>query len=66
MGSIPIASTNDLSVRTNKTDRYENQSVKWLIFSFAKNHPKSIKKGCLSYQTSLLFKNTIEIKKIEK
>ena len=40
--------TNDVSVRTNRTDRYENQSVKWLIFSFAKNHPNSIRKGwCL-------------------
>lgn len=35
-------SSNDVSVRTNRTDRYENQSVKWLIFSFAKNHPNSI------------------------
>jgi len=34
MGSIPIASTNGLSVRTNKTDRYKNQSENkiWLIF----------------------------------
>ena len=37
--------TNDVSVRTNRTDRYENQSVKWLIFSFAKNHPKITMKG---------------------
>ena len=37
--------TNDVSVRTNRTDRYENQSVKWLIFSFAKNHPKTTMKG---------------------
>ncbi len=28
-----------------RIDRYENQSVKWLIFSFAKNHPNSIRKG---------------------
>ena len=26
--------TNDVSVQTNKTDRYENQSVKWLIFFY--------------------------------
>ena len=25
-GSIPVGSTNDVSVRTNKTDRYKNQS----------------------------------------
>ena len=37
--------TNNVFVRTKVTDRYEDQSVKWLIFSFAKNHPKSIKKS---------------------
>ena len=47
-GSIPVVSSNDVSVRTNRTGKYENQSVKWLIFSFAKNHPKTIMKGwCL-------------------
>ena len=47
-GSIPAICTNDVSVRTNRRDRYKNQSVKWLIFSFAKNHPKTIMKGwCL-------------------
>ena len=47
-GSIPVVSSNDVSVRTNRTDRYENQSVKRMIFSFAKNHPNSIRKGwCL-------------------
>ena len=25
-GSIPVGSTNDVSVRTNRTDRYKNQS----------------------------------------
>ena len=45
VGSSPTIGTNDVSVRTFRTDRYKNQSVKWLIFSFAKNHPKSIKKG---------------------
>lgn len=44
-GSSPTIGTNDVSVRTNRTDRYENQSVKWLIFSFAKNHPKTTMKG---------------------
>ena len=44
-GSSPFIRTNDVSVRTNRTDRYENQSVKWLIFSFAKNHPKTTMKG---------------------
>ena len=41
-GSIPVKGSNDVSVRTKRTDRYKNQSVKWLIFSFAKNHPNSI------------------------
>ena len=46
--SILGTRSNDVSVRTNRTDRYGNQSVKWLIFSFAKNHPNSTKKGwCL-------------------
>lgn len=44
-GSNPGVASNDVSVRTNRTDKYENQSVKWLIFSFAKNHPKSKKEG---------------------
>ena len=44
MGSIPIASTNGLSVRTNKTDRYKNQSENkiWLIFLLLKNNIKII------------------------
>jgi hypothetical protein len=38
--------SSNVSVRTfYRTDRYKNQSVKWLIFSFAKNHPKSKLKG---------------------
>ena len=41
----PLISTNDVSVRNNRTDKYKNQSVKWLIFSFAKIHPKTIMKG---------------------
>ena len=44
MGSIPIASTNDVSVRTNRTDRYKNQSENkiWLIFLLLKNNIKII------------------------
>ena len=33
-GSIPVGSTNDVSVRTNKTDRYKNQSEKNLVDFF--------------------------------
>ena len=36
-GSSPLARTNDVSVRTfYRTERYKNQSVKWLIFLFVK------------------------------
>lgn len=44
MGSIPIASTNDVSVRTNRTDGYKNQSENkiWLIFLLLKNNIKII------------------------
>ena len=44
MGSIPIASTNGLSVCSNKTDRYKNQSENkiWLIFLLLKNNIKII------------------------
>ena len=28
-GSSPFIRTNDVSVRTNRTDRYKNQSAKW-------------------------------------
>ena len=36
-GSIPVGSSNDVSVRTlYRTGGYENQSVKWLIFLFMK------------------------------
>ena len=37
-GSSPFIRTNDVSVRTNKTDRYKNQSGNqiWLIFLLSK------------------------------
>ena len=45
-GSIPAICTNDVSVRTNKTDRYKNQSENkiWLIFLLSKNNIKSSKR----------------------
>ena len=56
--SILATRSNDVSVRTNRTARYENQSVKWLIFSFAKNHPNSIRKDQLSKVKSFLKKTS--------
>ena len=38
VGSSPTIGTNDVSALTNKIDKYKNQSIKWLIFSFSKNH----------------------------
>ena len=43
--STLLTSTNDVSVRTNRADRYENQSEMVDFFLLQKNHPKSIKKG---------------------
>ena len=45
-GSIPAICTNDVSVRTNKTDRYKNQSENkiWLIFLLSKTILKSSKR----------------------
>ena len=38
-GSIPAICTNDVSVRTNRTDRYENQSEMVDFFYCEKSHP---------------------------
>ena len=43
-GSIPVVSSNDVSVRTNRTELIQNQSENkiWLIFLLSKNNIKII------------------------
>ena len=68
MGSSPTIGTNDVSVRTNRTDRYENQSIKWLIFFIGEKVSNTKQKKKIYNQDNIFInnnKNVISVK-IEK
>ena len=68
VGSSPTIGTNDVSVRTNRTDRHENQSIKWLIFFIGEKVSNTKQKKKIYNQDNIFINNNknVIIVNIEK